>query len=191
MKSVNELFNKTNNEIGFFRLYKAYLQIQKIKFGIKTYFKNRPFIKNRGTMIVGDRVTFDSFPDGEFCRTRVITNYKNSKIIIGNNSMLRGTTIWASTEIIIGDNFLSAPFSWITDNDAHGLYPGKRENKYAKSAPIKIGNSVWLGYRAIVLKGVKIGDNVVIGTGAIVTKDIPSDSIAVGIPAKVVKNIEK
>ena len=56
-------------------------------------------------------------------------------------------------------------------------------------SPIKIGNNVLIGTRAVILPGVKIGDNVVIGAGSIVSKDIPSNSIAVGIPARVIKKI--
>lgn len=50
-----------------------------------------------------------------------------------------------------------------------------------------IGNHVWLGVQVFVLKGVVIGDNSIIGTGSIVTYDIPANSIAIGIPAKVKK----
>ena len=102
---------------------------------------------------------------------------------------MRGTTIWASTEIVIGNNLLTAPYSWIVDNDAHGINPAKRANKYAKTAPVKIGDNVWIGYRAMVLKGVTIGDNAVIAAGAIVTKDVPSNSVAAGVPARIIKTI--
>lgn len=56
-----------------------------------------------------------------------------------------------------------------------------------ESNPIKIGNNVWVGANTVILPSVKIGDNVVIGAGSIVVKDIPSNSIAVGNPCKVVK----
>lgn len=55
---------------------------------------------------------------------------------------------------------------------------------------VKIGNNVWLGENVTILKGVTIGDNVIIGIGSVVTKDIPSNSVAVGIPAKVVGTYE-
>ena len=54
---------------------------------------------------------------------------------------------------------------------------------------IEVGNNVQIGSNAMILPGVKIGSNVIIGAGAIVTKDIPDDSVAVGIPAKVIENI--
>ena len=66
----------------------------------------------------------------------------------------------------------------------------KTRNKgleYAK--PIEVGNDVWIGGNTIVLPGVKIGNNVVIGAGSVVNKNIPDNSVAVGNPCKVIKNI--
>ena len=57
---------------------------------------------------------------------------------------------------------------------------------YTKVARVKIGNNVYIGYHSIVLPGVEIGDNCVIGAGSIVTKDIPTNSVACGVPAKII-----
>ena len=54
--------------------------------------------------------------------------------------------------------------------------------------PVTIGNDVWIGRRVIIMPGVTIGDGCVIGAGAVVTKDIPPYSVAVGVPAKVIKS---
>ena len=56
---------------------------------------------------------------------------------------------------------------------------------------ICIGNNVHIGVNAIILPNVTIGDNVIIGAGAVVTKDIPSNSVAVGVPAKRIKSIDE
>lgn len=53
--------------------------------------------------------------------------------------------------------------------------------------PVVIGNDVWIGRRVIIMPGVTIGDGCIIGAGAVVTKDIPDYSVAVGVPAKVIK----
>lgn len=67
-------------------------------------------------------------------------------------------------------------------------------NKYSEFIPshgrIKIGNNVWLGENVTILKNVSIGDNVIIGTGSVVTKSIPSNSVAVGKPAKVISTFD-
>ena len=57
--------------------------------------------------------------------------------------------------------------------------------------PINVGNNVFIGNNVIILPGVTIGDNVVVGAGAIVTKDVPSNSIVAGIPARVVKTTDE
>ena len=68
-----------------------------------------------------------------------------------------------------------------------GCQPEKRKMTYP--APIVLGKNVWVGSNATILQGVTIGDNAVIGAGAVVTSDIPANTVAVGVPAKVVKNI--
>lgn len=71
----------------------------------------------------------------------------------------------------------------------HPLEPGPRRDKLEAARPITVGDNVWLGGGAIVLPGVTIGDNSVIGAGAVVTKDVPANVVAVGNPARVVRNL--
>lgn len=56
--------------------------------------------------------------------------------------------------------------------------------------PITIGNHVYIGNNVIILPGVNIGNNVIIGAGAVVSKDIPDNSVAVGVPARVIKSAD-
>lgn len=58
------------------------------------------------------------------------------------------------------------------------------------SEPIEIGDDVWIGTGVKILKGVKIGEGAVIGAGSVVTRDIPPYSVAVGVPARVIKKRE-
>ena len=69
-----------------------------------------------------------------------------------------------------------------------GFFNGTRMDRMAR---IKIGNNVYIGTGAMIMPGVTIGNNCIIGAGAIVTKDIPDDSVAVGIPAKRIKSIQQ
>lgn len=66
--------------------------------------------------------------------------------------------------------------------------PGNLD-EHLGSNPIRIGRKVWLGANVVILPGVELGDNVTIGAGSVVTKSIPSNSIAVGNPCKVIKNV--
>jgi maltose O-acetyltransferase len=71
----------------------------------------------------------------------------------------------------------------------HPLEPGPRRDKLEAARPITIGDNVWLGGGVIVCPGVTIGDNSVVGAGAVVTKDIPAGVVAVGNPARPVRDL--
>lgn len=88
----------------------------------------------------------------------------------------------------IGDNVMFAPnVSLYTVG--HPLDAKLRNEAWEQTAPITIGNNVWIGGNAVILPGVTIGDNVVIGAASVVTRDIPADSLAVGSPCKVLRRI--
>lgn len=90
--------------------------------------------------------------------------------------------IWIGDGTLIGHNTVLATLN-------HGMMPEERHDLLPK--PIHIGKNVWIGSNSTILPGVTIGDNAVIGAGSVVTKDIPENKIAVGSPARVIRNIEK
>lgn len=91
--------------------------------------------------------------------------------------------------ITFGDNVLIGPnCGFYTAN--HPIIAKERNKGTENAKPINIGNNVWIGGNVTILSGVCIGDNVVIGAGSVVVKDIPSNTVAVGNPCKVIKNIE-
>jgi len=94
--------------------------------------------------------------------------------------------IYAGKKVTIGQGVMIAPFCFIIDMDHsfEGLLPVSDQPNVASE--IKIGNNVWLGKGVTVLRGVSIGDNAVIGADSVVTKDIPPNSINVGIPARII-----
>lgn len=71
----------------------------------------------------------------------------------------------------------------------HPLEPGPRRDKWESAAPITIGDNVWLGGGVIVCPGVTIGADTVVGAGSVVTKDLPAGVVAVGSPARVVREL--
>lgn len=73
---------------------------------------------------------------------------------------------------------------------AHPLNPAERNSGAEFGKPVKIGNNVWIGGRAVIVPGVTIGDNAVIAAGAVVTKDVPAGAVVGGNPAKIIKTIE-
>ena len=116
-------------------------------------------------------------------------------IKIGNNCKFgEYFHLTACNNITIGDGLLTGRFVLISDN-SHGKLslaesktpPSKRP--LVSRGEIVIGNNVWLGDKVTILGGVHIGDNVIIGANSVVTKDIPSNSMAAGVPAKVLKQV--
>lgn len=97
-------------------------------------------------------------------------------------------TILDVCKVTIGRNVMFGPHVMIS-TATHPVDPIERRNTEF-GQPITIGNDVWLGGNVSVLPGVNIGDNCVIGAGSVVTKNIPANSVAVGNPCKVIKNIE-
>jgi len=111
-------------------------------------------------------------------------------ITIGNNSYIGyNSVLLGGGEIEIGKKVLISPGTVIT-TQGHLI---KDMGRYMKDQPtllakIVIEDDVWIGANATILPGVRVGKGSVIGAGSVVTKDIPEYSIAVGIPAKVIRN---
>lgn len=113
--------------------------------------------------------------------------YDNGKLILNGGFCNFGTQIYCFKKITIGKDCVIARHVLIIDSDAHHLLDSTRP----MTEEIKIGNNVWIGYRAMILKGVTIGDGSVIAAGAIVTKDVPEKCMVAGVPAKVIReNVE-
>lgn len=93
-----------------------------------------------------------------------------------------------ANKVVFGDNVFIGPNCGFY-TAGHPLDAETRNKGLEYAKPIRVGNDVWFGGNVVVLPGVKIGNNVVIGAGSVVTKDIPENSIAVGNPCKVIKNI--
>lgn len=106
-------------------------------------------------------------------------------IIVGpNTSIMYDSIIEARSQVLIGHNCLISPGVLITagDHDLASLAP--------TSSPVCIGNNCFIGARATILAGTSIGNNSIVGAGSVVTKDVPTNAVAVGTPARVVKYIE-
>lgn len=123
-------------------------------------------------------------------------DYGNN-IYFGNNCEVNmNCTFLDDNEIRIGNNALIAPnvqiYTAFHPTNASDRFGESKEDcsfEFCKTqtAPVVIGDNVWIGGGAILMPGVTIGDNVVIGAGSVVTKDIPSDSIAYGAPCRVMR----
>ena len=113
----------------------------------------------------------------------------NPVVSIGDRCLIgRGSGIVGHFSIEIGDDVWTGHNVYITDQN-HGYedvsLPISKQSQPERS--VKIGSGSWLGYGSVVLPGVTIGEHCVIGANSVVTRDVPSYSVAVGVPARVIK----
>lgn len=150
-----------------------------------------------GTSMIGRRCGFYIQGAGKVvCKGRIILNDKvmiQSKGLLelgrnlGVNSYSR---IVAHESIRIGDNVTIGQMVGILDHDHDFIMQGEelKLDGY-RTAPIKIGNNVWIGDKCTILKGVTIGSNVVVGANTLVNQDVPDNCVVGGVPFKILKEL--
>lgn len=151
-----------------------------------------PYISGAGSIRVGDDVRLSGKPSFAFNNR----HHESPELIIGSGTFIgHDCAFTAGASIQIGDHCLLAGGVRISDQDGHPLDAEARRSGQPtpkdQIRPVRIGNDVWIGARAFVLKGVTIGDRAVIGMGAIVTKDVPADCVVAGNPARIVKRLDQ
>lgn len=139
------------------------------------------------TMTPGAKVSF-----GEYCvLDRHLTIEAEGELVIGPRTIFgHHCTIGAKDSVSIGADCLIAEMVSVRDSD-HAISDSElpyREQGHV-AAPVVIGQNVWLGSKVVVAKGVRIGDNAVVGAGAVVTRDVPANSLAGGVPARVIRDL--
>lgn len=186
-------------------LYSQYTFINKLKL-IKSYIFTRIFyskarlirlpfdIRNKKYINLGLRLT-----TGVSCRLEAYClNNTKTVLNIGNNVQINDFVHIAAMEnVYIGNNVLIASRVFISDI-SHGSYNGNFQDdpvlepskRSLSSKPVIIEDNVWIGESVNIMPGVHIGKGCIIGAGSVVTKSIPSNSIAVGIPAKIIKQFD-
>jgi len=147
-----------------------------------------------GYLEFGKNVKFGIENAPEFYNSYCFLNVRNqrSRIIFGNDIIINNNfkAISAGEGIYIRDRTIIGVNVTILDTDFHNIEPEKRMSEVFATKAVNIGENVWIGNNVIILKGSKIGSNSVIATGAVVTKEIPDNSVAGGIPCKVIKTID-
>ena len=112
-----------------------------------------------------------------------IVLFPGAVLKLGSGFINSSAKVRCHASIEIGEGVAISHDFTVMDSDAHeGLWAG-----YRKTAPVVIGNHVWIGTRVTVLKGVTIGDGAIVAAGSVVTHDIPPHTLAAGIPARVIR----
>jgi len=170
----------------------------------------KPYIAGQNTDVPGvveKRVEGGEISFGDDCLIEgyLVTETSESRLRVGNNVYIGGTTIVDCTlSIEIEDDVLISYQGILADSDNHNVRASIRRRDLADwkdgrkhdwsvspRAPIRICKSAWIGARVIILKGVTIGEGAIIGAGSVVTKDVPAWSVAAGNPARVIRQLRE
>jgi maltose O-acetyltransferase len=126
--------------------------------------------------------------DGAFVKPPLYVDYGEHLHIGARTFVNYNLTALDVAPISIGEDCQIGPNVQLL-TPTHPVDPRPRRDKLEAALPIDIGDNVWLGGGVIVCPGVSIGDNSVVGAGSVVTRDIPANAVAVGNPARVLREI--
>jgi acetyltransferase-like isoleucine patch superfamily enzyme len=162
-----------------------------VRLGPGCSFLGRPrFRRHPGSQIViGPNCILNSSPSSNWIgvnRPCMISTLKaGAKIMIGEGCGFSGTVILCAERIVIGRNVRCGANTLILDTWGHWDDP-----RSGPDAPVEIGDNVWLGVNATLLKGTSIGCGTLVGANSVVMKSLPANVIAFGSPARVIGEIK-
>lgn len=151
--------------------------------------------------------------DGCVLGCSIVLERETGTVTIGGNTYIGASSIICAENIAIGSDVLIAWGVTIVDHDSHSIHwenrredvrqwrAGYLQENLAKAAslknwdvvqkkPVTIGDKVWIGFNAVILKGVTLGEGAVVAAGSVVVKDVPAWTAVGGNPAKIIKELE-
>lgn len=151
------------------------------------YNATRPLEQEKRTALLKEM--FAEIGEGCYIEPPLHSNFGGRHVHFGKNVYANfNLTLVDDTHIYVGDNTMIGPNVTIA-SAGHPILPELREKGYQFNIPVHIGKNCWIGAGVVIVPGINIGDNTVIGAGSIVTKDIPANSVAVGNPCRVIREI--
>ena len=151
---------------------------------------NQRMLRNKmvGSIYLAKDATLDVDAFDVYAGSRINVN-AGAKLSLGSGYMNHDCVIDCFDSITIGHHVVISERVVLRDSDNHAIMDAESmtAGKSVVTAPIGVGDHVWIGMNVIVLKGVTIGEGAVIAAGSVVNKDVPSHSLVAGVPAKVVK----
>jgi acetyltransferase-like isoleucine patch superfamily enzyme len=173
-------------------LWRCEARIKGVQFEGTCRFVGRPLISiaKGGQIVIGDRVEVDSAmranPLGLSQPSVLRAFVSGARLVLGPGVGIAGAALCAASTIEVGEGTIMGAGTLVFDTDFHlpqGEW-GWGTDAAVGARPIRIGRGVFIGARAVVLKGVTVGDRAVIGAGTVVTRDVPAHHAAVGNPAR-------
>jgi acetyltransferase-like isoleucine patch superfamily enzyme len=187
-RNLRYYFNKAVNYYTFKR--------NKVSFGNFRINGIIHIVNNGGRLTIGDRFSANSGkkynPIGGDTVLNLVVFRPAAILVIGKNAGISNSTIVCWESVVIGNNVVIGGGCRIWDTDFHSLQAEMRvsgDDTDIRTAPVRIGDNVFVGGNTIILKGVTIGENSVIAAGSVVYHDIPPNVIAGGNPCKIIKEL--
>jgi hypothetical protein len=170
----------------FVRNYFRMRYFGRVTFGKKVIINLKFKFIGKGKLFILDDVNMWAHEE----KNRFFTYDKNAQIIVGEFSRLNGVTVQCRESVKIGKRCLIGSVL-ILDNDFHSVdYLHRNDIEYVKVKPVVIGDDVWVAGQSVILKGVEVGDRAVVGIRAVVTKNVLTETIVAGNPAKEIGKIK-
>jgi galactoside O-acetyltransferase len=141
--------------------------------------------------------------NGSIVHASLLFERPDAEILIGNDTFIGKSNLVAASKVSIGSNVLISWGVTIVDHNSHSIRyaqraedvadwrVGKKDWSNVAIKPVQIGDKSWIGFNAMILKGVTIGEGAIVGAGSVVTKDVPAWTIVGGNPAKVIREISE
>lgn len=167
----------------FYMAKTAKIQVDnKLEFNKQWDYNRQKNNKIVGSLYIGDRaeLKIGNFSFYAGCKVYI---HNDARLIIKSGFINDDSTLDCFNRIEIGENCRISKKVVIRDSNSHTIV----RDGYVKSAPIIIGDNVWIGIGAIILSGVHIGNGSVVAAGAVVTKDVPERCLVGGVPAIVLR----
>ena len=170
--------------------YEPLFRSQCVSVGESFQMESLPYLTGRGRIVLGDRVRLSGKSSFGFSNRL----HAHPELVIGDDTFIgHDCSFGVADSVRIGSHCLLAGRVRVSDFDGHPLDAERRRAKEPTPRegikPVVIGDDVWIGAGAAILKGVTVGDRSVVGAGAVVTKDVPPDVVVAGNPARVVKHL--
>jgi acetyltransferase-like isoleucine patch superfamily enzyme len=166
-----------------FRIKRAWyrLRYRRLTLGRDVQIRGRLRLRRGVTVVIGDR-----------CRLNKLVRFAGpGEVRIGPDCLINGSWIGSWTTITVGAGSLLSDCE-LVDNTFHNLDPARRHAPASPGtrAPITIGDNVWVGAGALVMKGVSIGRDAVVGAATVVRSDVPDRVVVIGNPQQIVKRFD-
>lgn len=187
-KLYPSLFRKTGRQVVFGRNL-TLRHAHKIALGDHVVIDDNAVLDAKG-----DRNEGIAVGNGVYVGRNTIVYCKNGNIRLGDGvNVSSNCQIFSSNEVSIGPQTVIAAYVYVLSGGQYDVHdratPFAEQSGMMTKGPTRIGANCWLGAGVVVVDGVAIGEHCVVGAGAVVTGDVPDNRLAVGVPARVVREI--